>query len=103
MIMAIFTALIVTETHKDEIGLQYFLRLIEYLAEFTMKGGLWTAQRIRSQVPEMCVKQMLQSLIFVHSLKDENHRCFLHLRHIACFGKINLDSKDDDYNRIKRM
>lgn len=38
MIMAIFTALVVTETHKDEIGLEYFPRLIEYLAEFTMKG-----------------------------------------------------------------
>lgn len=38
MIMAIFTALVVTETHKDEIGLDYFPRLIEYLAEFTMKG-----------------------------------------------------------------
>ncbi|MDF1495341.1 TetR/AcrR family transcriptional regulator [Caproiciproducens sp. CPB-2] len=38
MIMSIFTALVVTETHKDEIGLDYFPRLIEYLAEFTMKG-----------------------------------------------------------------
>lgn len=38
MIMAIFTALVVMETHKDEIGLDYFPRLIEYLAEFTMKG-----------------------------------------------------------------
>lgn len=38
MIMAIFTALVVMETHKDEIGLDYFPHLIEYLAEFTMKG-----------------------------------------------------------------
>lgn len=38
MIMAIFTALVVTETHKDEIGIDYFPQLIEYLAEFTMKG-----------------------------------------------------------------
>jgi AcrR family transcriptional regulator len=38
MIMAIFTALVVTETHKDEIGLDYFPRLIEHLAEFTMRG-----------------------------------------------------------------
>lgn len=40
MIMAIFTALVVAEIHKDEIGIQYFPRLIEYLAEFTMKGLL---------------------------------------------------------------
>jgi len=26
------------ETHKDEIGIEYFPRLIEYLAEFTMKS-----------------------------------------------------------------
>lgn len=38
MIMAIFGALINVETHKEEIGLQYFPKLIEYLAEFTMKG-----------------------------------------------------------------
>ena len=38
MIMAIFTTLVVAETHKDEIGLDYFPRLIEYMAEFTMKG-----------------------------------------------------------------
>ncbi|SHO53015.1 TetR/AcrR family transcriptional regulator [Anaerocolumna xylanovorans] len=40
LIMAMFTALIVAETHKDEIGIQYFPHLIEYLAEFTMKGLL---------------------------------------------------------------
>lgn len=40
MIMAIFHALIVMETHKEEIGFQYFPRLIEYLAEFTMKALL---------------------------------------------------------------
>lgn len=38
MIMAIFGALINVETHKEEIGIQYFPQLIEYLAEFTMKG-----------------------------------------------------------------
>lgn len=38
MIMAIFGALINVETHKEEIGLQYFPQLIEYMAEFTMKG-----------------------------------------------------------------
>lgn len=40
MIMAIFNALVVTETHKDEIGIEYFPHLIEYLAEFTMNGLL---------------------------------------------------------------
>jgi len=38
MIMAIFGALINVETHKEEINIQYFPQLIEYLAEFTMKG-----------------------------------------------------------------
>lgn len=38
MIRALFTALVVAETHKDEIGIQYFPRLIKYFAEFTMKG-----------------------------------------------------------------
>lgn len=38
MIMAIFSALINVETHKDEIGLEYFPDLINYLSEFTMKA-----------------------------------------------------------------
>ena len=38
MIMAIFSALINVETHKDEIGLQYFPQVVEYLSEFTMQG-----------------------------------------------------------------
>lgn len=38
MIMAIFGALVNVETHKAEIGLKYFPQVIEYLAEFTMKG-----------------------------------------------------------------
>ncbi len=38
MIMAIFGALVNVETHKEEIGLKYFPRVLEYLAEFTMKG-----------------------------------------------------------------
>lgn len=38
MIMAIFSALIVVETHKDEIGIKYFPHLIEYLSKFTMNG-----------------------------------------------------------------
>ena len=38
MIMAIFTALINIDTHKEEIGLQYFPQILEYLAEFIMDG-----------------------------------------------------------------
>jgi len=38
MIMAIFSALVNVETHKEEIGLRYFPQVLEYLAEFTMKG-----------------------------------------------------------------
>lgn len=38
MIMAIFAALVNIDTHKDEIGLQYFPHVLEYLAEFAMKG-----------------------------------------------------------------
>lgn len=38
MIMAIFGALINVDTHKEEVGLQYFPQVLEYLAEFTMRG-----------------------------------------------------------------
>jgi AcrR family transcriptional regulator len=38
MIMAIFGALINVDTHKEEVGIQYFPQVLEYLAEFTMKG-----------------------------------------------------------------
>ncbi|MGI5854094.1 MAG: TetR/AcrR family transcriptional regulator [Bacillota bacterium] len=38
MIMAIFGALINIDLHKDEIGLQYFPKVMEYMAEFVMKG-----------------------------------------------------------------
>lgn len=38
LIMAIFTAIINIDTHKEEIGLQYFPHLLDYLAEFVMKG-----------------------------------------------------------------
>lgn len=34
MIMAIFSAIINVDTHKDEIGLQYFPKLMDYLIEF---------------------------------------------------------------------
>ncbi len=38
MIMAIFSALVNVETHKEEIGIEYFPQVLEYLGEFTMKG-----------------------------------------------------------------
>ena len=38
MIMAIFGALVNVDTHKEEIGIQYFPQVLEYLGEFTMKG-----------------------------------------------------------------
>ncbi len=38
MIMAIFGTLVNVDTHKEEIGLKYFPQVLEYLAEFTMKG-----------------------------------------------------------------
>lgn len=38
MIMAIFGALINVDTHKEEVGLQYFPEVMTYLSEFIMKG-----------------------------------------------------------------
>lgn len=38
MIMAIFTALINIDTHKEEIGLQYFPKVMEHMAGFIMQG-----------------------------------------------------------------
>ena len=38
MIMMIFAAIVNIDTHKDEIGLQYFPELLEILTEFVMKG-----------------------------------------------------------------
>lgn len=38
LIMAIFAALINVDTHKEEVGLKYFPQVLQYLAEFTMKG-----------------------------------------------------------------
>lgn len=38
LIMAIFTAIITVETHKEEIGLQYFPQVLDYLTEFTIRG-----------------------------------------------------------------
>jgi AcrR family transcriptional regulator len=38
MIMALFTAVITIDTHKDEIGLQYFPKIQEYLTQFIFTG-----------------------------------------------------------------
>lgn len=38
LIMAFFTAIINIDTHKEEIGLQFFPQILEYMAEFVMKG-----------------------------------------------------------------
>jgi AcrR family transcriptional regulator len=38
MIMALFMAIINIDLHKDEIGLQYFPQVQDYLTEFVMKG-----------------------------------------------------------------
>ncbi len=38
MIMAIFTAIINMDLHKEEIGLQFFPKIQEHLARFTMNG-----------------------------------------------------------------
>jgi len=40
MIMAIFSALISIDMHKDEIGLQYFPEIMEHMSEFVMEGLL---------------------------------------------------------------
>jgi len=38
LIMAFFTALINIDTHKEEIGLQHFPHIMDYMAEFIIKG-----------------------------------------------------------------
>lgn len=38
MIMAIFSALITIDTHKEDIGIQYFPALMEYLSAFILNG-----------------------------------------------------------------
>lgn len=40
LIMALFAAIINIDTHKEEIGLSYFPKLMDYLGEFVMKGLL---------------------------------------------------------------
>jgi AcrR family transcriptional regulator len=38
MIMAIFAAIINIDTHKEEIGLEFFPQIMDYMTEFVMKG-----------------------------------------------------------------
>lgn len=38
LIMAFFTGIIIIDTHKDEIGIQHFPQIMDYMAEFVMKG-----------------------------------------------------------------
>ncbi len=38
LIMAIFNALINIDTHKEEVGNQYFPQILDYLVEFVIKG-----------------------------------------------------------------
>ncbi|WP_438432829.1 TetR/AcrR family transcriptional regulator [Gorillibacterium sp. sgz500922] len=38
LIMALFTAIITVDTHKEEVGVQHFPQLLDYLTEFVMKG-----------------------------------------------------------------
>ena len=38
LMMAFFTSIINMDTHKEEIGAQYFPRILDYMAEFVMKG-----------------------------------------------------------------
>jgi AcrR family transcriptional regulator len=40
MIMAIFAAIVTVDTHKDEVGFEYFPALMGYLTEFVMNGLL---------------------------------------------------------------
>jgi len=38
MIMALFAAIVNAETHKEEIGLEYFPEVLDYLTQFVMDG-----------------------------------------------------------------
>lgn len=38
LIMAFFTSIINIDTHKEEIGIQHFPQILDYMAEFVMKG-----------------------------------------------------------------
>jgi AcrR family transcriptional regulator len=43
MIMALFSVVVIIDMHKEEIGMQYFPKIQEYLAEFIVKGLSGTA------------------------------------------------------------
>jgi len=46
MIMALFTAVIVIDIHKDEVGFEYFPQIQEYLTEFIINGLTnWSGQQ----------------------------------------------------------
>ena len=38
LIMAIFASIINIDTRKEEVGIQYFPKILDYLAEFVIKG-----------------------------------------------------------------
>lgn len=38
LVMAFFISLIIIETHKEEIGIQHFPHILDYLTEFILKG-----------------------------------------------------------------
>ena len=38
LVMALFASLINIDTHKEEIGIQHFPHILDYLAEFILKG-----------------------------------------------------------------
>ncbi len=38
LILALFTSIIFIDTHKEEIGIRHFPQILDYLAEFIMKG-----------------------------------------------------------------
>lgn len=42
MIMAIFSALANIDTHKEEVGIQYFPKVVEFISEFTLRGLMET-------------------------------------------------------------
>jgi AcrR family transcriptional regulator len=48
VIMAIFAAIVNVETHKDEIGFQFFPDVVDYLADFTMRGLMDCSNNIQA-------------------------------------------------------
>ena len=45
MIIALFSSIILVDTHKDEIGIQYFPQLIDHIANFVMQGLINTSNK----------------------------------------------------------